>query len=182
MNIYIKYFKYVCEHKKNVFKECIKVSKKYSNKTKIRLIIHAFTHDLSKLNPKEFIPYAKWFYGVDGIKLEKMYNTEQITNGLSCISRSYLECKSNFDYAWRHHFMCNKHHWNYWCNYDYKDENIISCRAMDNLSILEMICDWNAMGKKFNDTAMEFYLKNYKKMKLHKTTILHLETNLYLLK
>lgn len=34
------------------------------------LYLHAFTHDLSKFLPSEFIPYAKWFYGENGIKLK----------------------------------------------------------------------------------------------------------------
>lgn len=52
MNKYIKYLLYVLEHKKNVFKTCW-------NKG---LYLHAFTHDLSKFRPSEFIPYARYFY------------------------------------------------------------------------------------------------------------------------
>lgn len=49
---YWQYFKYVLEHKKNVFIECWKIGE-YK---------HAFTHDLSKLRLSEFIPYARYFY------------------------------------------------------------------------------------------------------------------------
>ena len=48
----LEYFKYVIEHKKNVFKTA----------WKRRLYIHAFTHDLSKFGGSEFLPYAKYFY------------------------------------------------------------------------------------------------------------------------
>jgi len=34
--------------------------------------------------------------------------------------------------------------------------------------IRQMICDWSAMSRKFGDTPQGFYLKNYKKIKLHK--------------
>lgn len=52
MKCYIKYLKYILEHKKNVFIEC------WSKK----MYLHAFTHDLSKFHPKEFFAYAKYFY------------------------------------------------------------------------------------------------------------------------
>jgi len=52
MKKYLDYLKYVLEHKKNVFIECWKEG----------LYFHAFTHDLSKLLPCEFFPYANYFY------------------------------------------------------------------------------------------------------------------------
>ena len=71
--MYWKYFKYVMEHKRNVFIECMNMAKKYKGQDKIDLIIHAFTHDMSKFLPCEFIPYAKWFYDKDcGVQLEKI--------------------------------------------------------------------------------------------------------------
>ena len=106
MNKYFNYLKYILEHKKNVFIECWKEG----------LYLHAFTHDLSKFNPIEFIPYANYFYGYHGVKLEKEYNSEQLNNGMSNLSKNYLECKNNFDEAWEHHYKNNKHHWNYWTN------------------------------------------------------------------
>lgn len=48
MKKYINYFKYVLEHKKNVFKVCWKNG----------AYIHAITHDISKFLPSEFFPYA----------------------------------------------------------------------------------------------------------------------------
>lgn len=50
---YWDYFKYVIEHKKNVFIECWKDG----------LYLQAFTHDLSKFSPTEFFSYANYFYG-----------------------------------------------------------------------------------------------------------------------
>lgn len=54
MNIkpYLDYFKYVLEHKRNVFKTCWSKG----------LYKHALTHDLSKFSPQEFVAYAKYFY------------------------------------------------------------------------------------------------------------------------
>lgn len=79
---YWQYFKYVLEHKKNVFIECWKEG----------LYVHAFTHDLSKFRPSEFIPYARYFY----------VDKEKYKNG--------------FDKAWKLHYKRNKHHWNHWRN------------------------------------------------------------------
>jgi hypothetical protein len=52
--MYLKYLLYVLEHKWNVGIECLKMG----------MPLHALTHDLSKFRPSEFIPYAKYFYGL----------------------------------------------------------------------------------------------------------------------
>jgi len=70
-----------------------------------------------------------------------------------------------FDKAWLLHYRRNKHHWDYWV--DSKGEPI----QMPKKYIIQMICDWRAMGRKFNDTAFIFYSKNKGRMVLHKETI-----------
>lgn len=158
---YLKYFKYVMEHKKNVFIECWKEG----------LYIHAFTHDLSKFLPSEFLPYTKYFYGDWGVKIEKSYpDKENYINGQSCLSVSYLKCKKEFNKAWEHHYKHNKHHWNYWVG-----------REMPEKYIKQMICDWKAMSKKFADTAQEFYMKNHDKINLTHNSRVLLEFNLGLI-
>ncbi|APH20811.1 DUF5662 family protein [Clostridium botulinum] len=169
INIYIKYFKYVCEHKKNVFKECVKMSKRYKGKNKRDLIIHAFTHDLSKFNPKEFIPYARYFYG--------NYPSDAVLFNVPCIqNKDKIKTKENvkkdFNKAWQHHKDRNKHHWNYW--HERKLE-------MPLRYIIEMICDWSAMSIKFGDTPQDFYCKNYDKIKLKHNSRVNLEFELGLL-
>jgi len=150
MKKYFNYLKYILEHKKNVFIECWKE----------RLYFHAFTHDISKLLPCEFMPYAEWFYGYHGVKLEKDYNQEQLNNGMSNLSRNYLECKNNFNKAWEHHFKNNPHHWNYWI-----DNNGIAL-DIPIKHIDQMICDWKGMSRKFGDTPQSFYKNNRHKMNL----------------
>ncbi len=148
-NNYFDYFKYVLEHKKNVFNECIKMSKQYKGKTKRDLIIHAFTHDLSKFSPKEFIPYARYDFK----------NKENNTT----------KTKEDFNKAWQHHKDKNKHHWNYWHERGLE---------MPHKYILQMICDWSAMSVKFGGNAQEFYLKNYDNIKLDRDSRLCVEYNL----
>lgn len=137
MNIkpYYDYFKYVIEHKKNIFKTA----------WKRKLYLHAIFHDMSKFSPQEFIPYAKFFY----IDKEKY--------------------KAEFDKAWEHHYKNNPHHWNYWLD-DNGNPTLIPNEYLE-----QMIVDWEAMSLKFGGNAQEYYLKNYKKIKLDDNTRLRLE-------
>lgn len=124
---YWQYLKYVVEHKKNVFIECWRKG----------LYLQAFTHDLSKFLPSEFIPYARFFY----INKEKY--------------------ESDFKKAVQLHYKRNKHHWNYWWEQG---------KDMPLKYIKEMVADWEAMGKKFGNTAQEYYVKNYDKIHLTEPT------------
>lgn len=146
--MYYKYLKYVLEHKKNVFIECMKLAMQYEGKIRKELIIHAFTHDLSKFLPCEFIPYARYFYG----------------NELKTDSEIL---KQEFEKAWEHHYKNNKHHEDYWNGKD-----------MPYLYIMQLIADWKGMSRKFGDTAQEYYLKNYHKFNMTYQTRLDLEMNL----
>ena len=67
-------------------------------------------HDESKYSEEEFEPYAQRWFG-DKIK--------------------------TFEYAeaWKHHWMNNEHHPEYWLGED-----------MPYIYILEMICDWGSFG------------------------------------
>lgn len=141
MNKYYTYFKYILEHKYNVFKECMNMSKDYKGKAKRDLIVHAFTHDLSKFGFKEFFAYANYDF-------QNNKNTDKV--------------KTNFKKAWKHHYTHNKHHWNCW-SYGVKDP-----LRMPVKYIRYMICDISAMSRKFGDTPQEFYLKNYNNIKLNR--------------
>lgn len=152
MNKYWQYFKYVMEHKKNVFIECWKEG----------LYLHAFTHDLSKFSPKEFIPYANWFYDDLGVK------HKDFTGDYDQLTHDYLE--EEFKKAWEHHYKNNKHHWNYWIGQD-----------MPEAYIRQMICDWKAMSRKFGDTVQEFYMKNHDKIELTHSSRVLLEFKLGLI-
>jgi hypothetical protein len=112
---------------------------------KMGLYLHAITHDLSKFRPSEFFPYAEKFFSGD-------------------YAYKYFYVESRFEMAWLKHQRRNPHHWDYWVD--------SSCKSlpMPRKYVLQMVADWNAMGRKFGDTAKEFYLKNQSKMKLHHTT------------
>jgi len=147
MKKYWIYFKYIIEHKKNVFIECWKEG----------LYIHAFLHDLSKFLPSEFIPYAKFFYETNRTKKYKQSD----------------ESNLNFQKGWLKHQKRNKHHWNYWVSITRVDK--IIALPMPKKYIRQMICDWRGMSRKFGGTAEEYYKKNVNKFILHENTTFCIE-------
>jgi len=138
--MYWNYLKYVLNHKWCVFKVCMRKG----------LFIHAFTHDMSKFRPSEFIPYAKKFYG---------------SKNLPDSGRIYIE--RDFHIALLHHYNRNKHHLAYWV--DYKGKPV----TMPIRSVKHLVADWQAMGlaKKNNYTfakqnAIDFFQSNKGNMKM----------------
>ena len=73
-------------------------------------------HDDSKYTEEEFEPYAQKFY-------------KQDEHGKP------LEYIPGWDEAWKHHWMNNPHHPEYWLGED-----------MPYIYILEMLCDWGSFG------------------------------------
>ena len=149
MRMYWKYFKYVMKHKKNVFIECWKTG----------LYIHAFTHDLSKLRPSEFFPYARFFMSKDRANNYKTKTSD--------------EDNIDFQSGWLLHQKRNKHHWNYWVSVTRKNE--IVPLQMPHKYIRQMICDWAGKSRKFGDTPEQYYKNNESNFILHPLTILGID-------
>jgi len=147
MNKYWNYFKYILEHKKNVGIECIKM----------RMYLHAITHDLSKFLPSEFFPYARFFFATDRTKNYKQSD----------------ESNLDFQNGWLFHQKRNKHHWNYWVSITRKDE--IMPLPMPKKYVKQMIADWKGMSRKFGGDPFEYYNKNKRQMILHPETIKSIE-------
>ena len=79
-------------HKKQVMKNCFRAG----------LYRQGLMHDLSKYSPVEFIKGVKYFQG------DKSPNVaERMDSGVSL--------------AWLHHKGRNKHHFEYWTDYDIKN-------------------------------------------------------------
>lgn len=87
---YIKYFKTICIHKWYVFIECVKEG----------IIWQGIIHDISKFHPCEFIKSANYYFGDKGNSDTSLY-----------INEKYQE-------AWLHHKGHNKHHWEYWVDWN----------------------------------------------------------------
>lgn len=134
LKVYWKYFKYVVEHKKNVFIEAIKMG----------MPIHAITHDLSKFFPSEFISYALYFYANDRTKKYSV-NVDE------------TQRKDLFRKGWALHQKRNKHHNTYWTAIINGKIEIIE---MPDKYLRQMVCDWKAMSRKFGGTAKQYYCEN----------------------
>ena len=80
-------------------------------------------HDESKFSEEEFEPYAQHFYGSKDNDLE-------------------------FEDAWKHHWVHNEHHPEFWLGED-----------MPYIYILEMLCDWGSfsIGKKDFHELISYY-------------------------
>lgn len=144
------YKEYINNHRQNVHKawsvikansDCMNIIAKNlhtSIDSTIRLIdMLVDAHDLSKYDSEEFDSYRKNFYPVS--PEEKEANKEA------------------FEVAWKHHYYNNLHHWNWW----YETGN------MDNMKmpyVVEMICDWEAMGYQFGNNSKQFYEQNKHKI------------------
>lgn len=144
---YWVYLKYIIEHKKNVFIEC----------WNSRLYLHAFTHDLSKFLPSEFIPYSIFFFDKNRGKEYKQSD----------------ENDANFQKGWNRHQKRNKHHWNYWVSITRKNEVIPV--PMPEKYVKQMICDWKGMSRKFGGSWYDYYKKNEDSFIMHQLTKLNIE-------
>lgn len=128
MEKYIKYLQYVLRHKWYVMQECFKEG----------LFLRGIMHDMSKLRPSEFIPYANYFYGKKDSDIGKGRNSTGYYKPTDTGDKA-------FDFAWLLHQKRNKHHWQWWCLA--QDEDGLKILDMELTSILEMICDWVGAGK-----------------------------------
>lgn len=150
---YLKYLSYVLRHKWYVLIECFKIG----------LILEGLVHDLSKFSPKEFIPYARFFYG-DKFKTSK-----------EGYFKDNDQSDKDFDLAWLNHQKMNKHHWQWWLVP--MDKGLTRPLEMPKKYVDEMICDWEGAGKaqKVKGTIQEWYKKYKNKMQLHPETAILVE-------
>ena len=159
---YDKYLKYVLKHKWYVCIECWKDG----------LYWQGIIHDMSKLLPSEFFPYARHFYGKEHDDIAKGrkdgYYKPTDTGD------------KEFDFAWLLHQKRNRHHWQWWILPE--DDGGLKILDMPGKYIDEMICDWQGAGKaqKSTLTTSEWYNKHKDKMQLSRITQDQLEMRLHL--
>lgn len=96
-------------------------------------------HDESKLSLEEYEGYRKYFHPTE---------TDDLTNK-----------DAEYQVAWEHHYSNNPHHWEYWTIYDAEKERD-GVRFIRECYMVEMVCDWMAMSKKFNNSVHEWYDEN----------------------
>lgn len=116
MGVRLNHFKTICRHKAVVYQECKACG----------IIWQGITHDLSKFSIVEFISSAKYFQG------DKSPNEVE-------------KAKIEYSIAWLHHKGCNKHHWEWWTDFD--DKGNVIANKIPSEYVIEMICDWIGAGK-----------------------------------
>lgn len=67
--------------------------------------------------------------------------------------------ENKFNIAWKHHYTNNPHHPEYWMGKD-----------MDDIYIVEMLLDWEAMSIKFKSNTYDYYIKERDKKNLSENT------------
>lgn len=142
----IKHFRTITRHRHMVLKYCFKCG----------LYKQGLLHDLSKYGFKEFFTGAKYYLGV------KSPHTNE-------------RAKKGYSEAWMHHYGRNKHHSEYW--YDYNIEhNCYMPVEMPNKYIFEMFCDRLAASKNYNlknynpSIPLEYFLNEQDRIIMHEKT------------
>lgn len=155
----VKHFKTINRHKWEVLKNCFRVG----------LYKQGILHDLSKYSWVEFRTGIKYYQG------DKSPNTEE-------------RLKTGVSEAWLHHKGRNRHHFEYWCDYDLdKKGTMIGCR-MPYRYVAEMFCDRVAAakvykGKAYHDgVAWEYFEPTKDTVLLHPETRKELTELLMMLK
>ncbi len=117
------HFKTITKHRHTVIKHCAKAG----------ILWQGLRHDLSKYSPTEFIPGARYYTGT---KSPNVGEREAI----------------GYSKAWLHHKGRNKHHFEYWVDYNihsHKNEPI----KMPYKYVIEMFCDRVAASKIYNGAS-----------------------------
>lgn len=77
-----------------------------------------------------------------------------------------IDNEANFQAAWYHHFQNNPHHWQHWIDEEGELKPIEDLHQVKK-AYIEMICDWQAMGYVFGDTAKQYYDQNKDTIKIY---------------
>lgn len=145
------HFVTITRHRHKVIQHCFKAG----------IFWQGCLHDLSKYKPSEFIVGAKYYQGT-----RSPNEAEREDKGYSV--------------AWMHHKGRNKHHFEYWTDYNIKTKTIQPVKMPMNY-VIEMFCDRVAaskiyMGEKYNDrSSLEYFLSAKGRMQIHPETSDELE-------
>lgn len=137
-----KHLGVVLKHKFLVFRYCCKAG----------IPFRGLVHDTNKFGFTEFFLSAKYF---DGKKSPTIIEREY-KDGISDICL--------------HHTGRNKHHWQYWLDFD---KNQIIVARMPYKCCVEFVCDMLSASKTYNkkdfsfEIVLEYYLKRYNSYIMH---------------
>ena len=149
----------ISAHKWLVMKYCFRVG----------LYRQGLLHDLSKYSPAEFLVGARYFCGY-----RSPNELERLEKGVST--------------AWLHHKGRNRHHMEYWIDYDPYNDHRMTGMEMPVKYVVEMFCDRVAasriyQGEKYTDAhPYEYYLHGVDHYLIHPNTAALLERLLRMLR
>lgn len=141
----------ITRHRHRVIKLCAKAG----------ILRRGLVHDLSKYSPTEFIEGARFYLG----------------------DRSPTEAERReygYSKAWLHHKGRNRHHFEYWTDYNPKTRKIEPVE-MPLIYLKEMFCDRIAagqiyLGEKYTDNnPLEYFLNGNARLFMHPNTAKTLE-------
>lgn len=153
----IGHFKTITKHRHQVIVHCYKAG----------IFWQGLKHDLSKYTPTEFIPGVRYYTGKkspnEGEREEKGYSL-----------------------AWLHHKGRNKHHFEYWSDYNMVSKKVEPVE-MPYRYLVEMFCDRVAASKIYNGKAyrqsdpLEYFERGRARRNVHEKTSDQLEELLVML-
>ncbi len=140
------HFKTITKHRHAVIKHCAKAG----------ILWQGLFHDMSKYSLTEFIPGAKFYVG---------------TRSPNELERE----KNGYSVAWIHHKGRNRHHFEYWNDYNPKTKQNEPVK-MPLRFVMEMVCDRIAaskiyQGKNYTDKhPLEYFMRGKPTRVIHKET------------
>ena len=142
----VRHFRTITKHRHQVIKHCFRAG----------ILWQGLRHDLSKYSPSEFWVGAKYYQG-----FRSPNEGERDAYGYSK--------------AWMHHKGRNKHHFEYWTDYNPNTKQLEAVK-MPVKYVKEMFCDRVAAGKVYlgdkytNDNPIDYFLKGRAKDAMHPQT------------
>ena len=151
------HFTTITRHRHEVIKNCLRAG----------LFLQGLGHDLSKYMPEEFISGVRYYQGT-----RSPNEQERVELGYSR--------------AWLHHKGRNKHHFEYWTDYNPRTRRLEPVK-MPLRYVIEMYCDRLAASKIYNgdnftdDMPLQYFLKGKPGRFIHPETSRFLERLLRML-
>lgn len=152
------HFRTITAHRHAVIRNCFKAG----------IGFQGLRHDLSKYTPSEFISGVRYY--ADGKRSPNEREREIY----------------GYSKAWLHHKGRNKHHFEYWTDYN-TETKIVSPIKMPAKYVAEMFCDRVAASKIYqgenynNSHPLNYFLKSKKTRTIHPETSAMIESLLRML-
>lgn len=141
-----KHFCTITKHRHEVIKNCARVG----------IFFQGCLHDLSKYSPAEFLVGAKYYQG-------------------TCSPNEGEREAYGYSKAWMHHKGRNKHHYEYWTDYNPKTKRVEPVKMPMNY-VIEMFCDRVAASKIYlkeaytDESPLLYYQRGYAEKLMHPKT------------